>query len=387
MPRSRLRYMFLHAEFMYKPRSTDQAARSTFDTNLRSRLGALSPADTVLLICDSEATIDSLKPLMSEFSHLPTEYVIANPQPRETQTDTPTRCEWEAPDAWRQMEMSDRWARILVALRRAAQIGGDGYLIMPAHEAVYRRDLLEQMVALAEEKRAETGKWHAVSPIGDNPLIRRRRTSFLASLQDHPRESILGVRSVHVNLQARHSTRDVFTAGFDREMLDHVCEGGQGFWGKMGMIPFAVCGEVARAVNTDAWEDDLEIDRTMHELGHGTTCLKVQRSVYHLQYGVPFFQTPENVRQTITRHLHYSLKIPGDKPSALQSPPSQRSLYRARTDAGYSRALAAADVLIAQCDAEMRARVAQYGCSWVDWGAYRYVARPRDPAVEVWKQG
>jgi hypothetical protein len=34
----------------------------------------------------------------------------------------------------------------------------------------------------------------------------------------------------------------------------------------------------------------------------------------------------------------------------------------------------------------MRARVKRYGCSWVDWGAYRYVARPRDPAVEVWKQ-
>jgi hypothetical protein len=349
---------------MYKPRPTDELARATFDTNLRSRLSALTTADKALMICDSEATIGSLTPLMSEFSHLPTEYVIANPQPRTTQTDTPIRCEWEAPDAWRQMDMSDRWARILVALHRAAEMGDDGYLVMPAHEAVYRRPLLDKLLALAEEKRAETGKWHTVSPIDHMHYFLGE-----ASRQEDP------------------STHNIFTAAFDRDMLDHVCEGEQGFWGKMGMIPIAICVELADAIETDAWEDDLEIDQTMHALGHGTACIKVPRSLYHLQYGGSFFQKPENVRETVMRHLHYSLKIPGERPSALQSPPSHRSLRRARTDAGYARALAAADALIAECDAEMRARVARYGCSWVDWGVYRYVARPRDPAVEVWKRG
>jgi hypothetical protein len=376
--------MFLHAEFMYKPRPTDEQVRATFDANLRSRLGALSAADRVLMICDSAATIDSLKPLMGEFPHLPTEYAIANPHPRATQKDTPTRCAWETPDAWRQMDMSDRWARILVALRRAAEMGGDGYLIMPAHEAVYASGLFDTLIPLAEAKRRETGKWHAVSPIEAAPIRWQVRTARMPSLQTRfRRDGILAVRS----RPHKSTMHDIFTAAFEREMLDGVCEGGQGFWGKMGMLPFAVGDELARVVDTDAWEDDLEIDRAMHELKHGTACVKVQRSLYHLQYGIPFFQTPDKVRETINRHLHYSLKIPGDKPSALHSAPSQRSLYRARTDAGYARALEAADALIAECDAEMRTRVARYGCSWVDWGAYRYVARPRDPAVEVWKRG
>jgi hypothetical protein len=357
--------MFLHAEFMYKPRppETDVRARKLFDVNLAARLGCLHEGDTALFICDSKVTFTSIAPLLERHARLQIEHVIANPQPRSTQTDMPLRCGWEMPDAWRQMEMSDRWARILVALRRAAAMGGDGYLIMPAHEAVYRSGLFARLIALAQAKQSQTGKRYAVSPI------------------DHM-HYFLGEGS----REAEASRYNVFTAAFDREMLDHVCEGGQGFWGKLGIVPLAVCGDLARAIDTDAWEDDLEIDGTLHELGHGTACLKVPRSLYQLQYGIPFFQTTDHVRATILRHLHYSLKIPGERPSALQSPPSQRSLYRARTDAGYARALEAADALIAECDAEMRGRVAQYGCSWVDWGAYRYVARPRDPAVEVWKR-
>lgn len=357
--------MFLHAEFMYKPRPAqhDAHGRKLFDVNLSTRLGCHRAGDTAIFICDSNDTFTSLVPILERRPFMQIEHVIVNPQLRAMQADTPALCAWDSPNGWRQMDMSDRWARILVALRRAAEMPGDGYLVMPAHEVVYRRGLFDRLFSLAEGNRSATGKWHAVSPIEHMHYLRGEASR-------EPETSLF----------------NVFTAAFDREMLDGVCEGGQGFWGKMGIIPFAVCGDLAQVVATSAWEDDLEIDRVLHELGHGTACVKVPRSLYHLQYGAAFFQNPGSVRETILRHLHYSLKIPGDKPSALQSAPSQRSIYRARKDEGYARALEAADALIAECDAEMRARVALYGCSWVDWGAYRYVARPRDPEVEVWKR-
>jgi hypothetical protein len=354
MARYNERMKFLHAEFMYKPRPTEAVQRRTFDKNLRSRLNALSQHDTLLLICNHESTLTSLQPVLDAYPALQKCHVFTNPQPRAVQSDTPARCDWESPERWTQMDMSDRWARILCALRYAEADGErEGYLVMPAHEAVFGEGLLEALAAFAHEQHTRTGLPHAVSPA--------------PARSDDASPALL-----------------LLDAAFDRAPFDDVCEQGQGFWGKMGMIPLALCAKLAREVDTDVWEDDLEIDWAMVEIGGATACIRLPRQQYLLDYGDINIAS---VRQIIERHLHYSLRIPGEQASALLAAPSQHSRARARGNAAYARAVQMADALIAECDAEMRTRVAKWGCSWVDWGAYRYVARPRDPAVEVWKHG
>jgi len=44
-----------------------------------------------------------------------------------------------------------------------------------------------------------------------------------------------------------------------------------------------------------------------------------------------------------------------------------------------------AEQIIKDCQLEIQARVDQFGASWIDWGAYRYVVRVGDPTVEVWQ--
>ncbi|MBL8163365.1 MAG: hypothetical protein JNJ61_15365, partial [Anaerolineae bacterium] len=93
-------------------------------------------------------------------------------------------------------------------------------------------------------------------------------------------------------------------------------------------------------------------------------------------------------RRVIERTLHYSLHIPGDPigGSALTEPLDALGRLRCIVRPRFARYNAQAETLIAECCAEIAARVQQVGASWVDWGAHRYVARPGDPAVEVWRK-
>ncbi|MCA9909735.1 MAG: hypothetical protein KC519_13855 [Anaerolineae bacterium] len=351
--------IFLAAEFIYRPRPTSRREREVFDHNLRARLGSLSTRDSALFICDSDATCASLLPITNEFQLADIHSAIVNPEPHSQQQNTPSRCAWDAPETWQQMTMSDRWARILYALEAAQQRLPGGYLVMPAQDAVYNRLLLERLV---EVSRADPGGVCAVSP--------------------HTR--LVHTPPADADAQQR-AIADLHNAAFDRSALENICaEGGQGYWGKMGIIPFEVCGALRSHVETHTWEDDLEIDSVLTELGHPARCIAIDdAALYRLT--PPIFDRAA-VRTTIARHLHYSLKIPGEKRSALQTSPSAGSLLRAQQDPAYARALTEANQMIESCEADMRARVADCGVSWVDWGAYRYVARPRDPAVEVWKQ-
>ncbi|MCC6615065.1 MAG: hypothetical protein IT320_16430 [Anaerolineae bacterium] len=350
---------FLAAEFIYRERPTSPRERALFDHNLRARLGSLSQRDGVVFICDSQATCASLEPIAQGFDLADVRYAIVNPEPSAQQRDTPFRYGWDTPASWQQMAPSDRWARILYALEVAAQQPPDGYLVMPALDAVYNRQLLERLVAASRDEHRVA---RAVSP--------HTRLVHTPLPDASPQQSEIA---------------DLHNAAFDRAALEHICQtGGQGYWGKLGIIPFELCAPLHSHVETHTWEDDLEIDRVLTELGHPARCIPIDDpALYRLT--PPVFDRVA-VRATIERHLHYSLKIPGEKPSALHSPPSAASRERAAHDPAYARLLAEANSLIDVCDADMQHRVADYGASWVDWGAYRYVARPGDPAVEVWKQ-
>lgn len=338
---------------MYRPRPTDDRARLLFDYTLRARLHNLSEADTLLLICDSDTTRDSLAQILADFLHLSVQTVIVIPQLRPPQSDTPVRCQWESPNRWQQMDMSDRWTRILAALRAAVIMQPD-LLVMPAHDAVYTRATLQ-----AAMERAI-----------DRPFsLTTRHTHSLVPAVNIPTDVI-----------------DLHNAAFDREPLVRICEdGGQGFWGNMGAIPGKLCEALLSTVDSNTWEDDLEIDRVLTEMGSPALCIPIDDPADY-RLCPPIFDRA-GVRRVIERHLHYSLKIPGEHRSALHAAPSAESVQRAHADPRYARLLAEADAIIADCEAEMRARVARYGVSWVDWGNYRYVAVPRNPQVEVWKRG
>jgi hypothetical protein len=356
---------FLAAEMIYQPRPTEARAQRVFDANLNARLRALRTGDHLLLLCNSEAAAESLRPRLRDYAYLTPSWSLVTPSnspspstERELEGEvktTPYRCDWDAPQTWRQMAMSDRWTRILYALQAASQFDVD-YLLLPALDAVYARDLLLQLAQVSRASRL---------PCAVSPVCRLAH---------------------HTSTGAPQAVIDLHNAAFDRAPLVNVCsEGGQGFWGKLGLLPIGVCLLLPQEVAVEAWEDDLEIDRALSAMGSPATCLPVEDpALYHL--APPVFDEA-SVRRIIERHLHYSLKIPGEKRSHLHSAPSPASLAKATTDPAYAHALAQADALIAECEAEMRARVARYGASWVDWGAYRYVARPADPAVEVWQRG
>ncbi|MCA9904601.1 MAG: hypothetical protein KC547_12170 [Anaerolineae bacterium] len=345
--------------FMHQKRSVAKRERAIFDDNLRARLGALTAQDSVLFICNSDTTRDSLQPLAADFPQLTIQYVVTNPEPNPQPRQIPFDCQWEMPAAWQQMTMSDRWARILCALDTAAKQASSGYLVMPAQDAAYSRELLLRLIDTSQAEAVPC----AISP----------RTRLAQASQP-------GTSAAQIEIA------DLHNAAFDRAALEAICEtGGQGFWGKLGLIPFVLCKPLLAQVETHTWEDDLEIDRVLADLGCVARCVEIDDpALFRL---VPPVFDRAQVHAIIERHLHYSLKIPGEKQSALWSAPSSRSQLRAQSEPTYALRLAEAENMIADCERDMHARVARYGASWVDWGGYRYVARPRDPVVEVWKLG
>lgn len=356
---------YVDAEFMYKPRSAGKRERIVFDYSLNSRLAQLDSQDAVLFFCDSQQTIDSLKSFQDHYPHLQMVAVIVNPSIWKGATnDTPRRLNWEKPESWRRYAMTDRWARIDFALHLASLIPSPGYLIMPAHDSVWGKGLLQRLSYLSELYR-QKGLPAAVSPYTywqHSPVPGA----------DIPQDII-----------------DIINTAFGRDTLfpwkirlDRV----QAFWGKMGMMPFAMCAAVRNQIEKTVWEDDLEIDSAIRQLGYGVHCWWVgDKSVY--RQAPPVFDR-DGLRKVIERTLHYSLNIPGSiiGASTLNFPLDTIGQIRRRINPIFARNNAEAEALIADCNEAIQARLQQYGASWVDWGEYRYVMRLGDPAVEVWKR-
>src|SRR5688572_25450853 len=149
---------------MYRPRPAGGREQIVFDFGLRSRLSELSAEDAALFICDSAETIESFAPFAAEFPALKMLALIANPPPYEGAAgNTPERMGWKNASQWRRYARTDRWRRIDTALRVGQQIGGSGYLVMPAHDAVWGRGLLGRMAGFSQ-RWARGGVPAAVSP-------------------------------------------------------------------------------------------------------------------------------------------------------------------------------------------------------------------------------
>lgn len=359
---------WLCAEFMYRPRPADARERLVFDHCLRSRLGQLGADDALLLLCDGEETLDSLRPLLAEFPPPRALALIVNPQPWGGQSpDTPARLGWDTPERWRRYQTSDRWARIDAALAVGAALAQrrpDGALLMPALDAVWGAGLLPAL-RRASQRGARGGLPAAVSPYTYHQ---------------------------HVPVPGADIPPDVIhllNAALGRDALfgwKLRLGRAQTFWGKMSLLPLALCALVRAEADQSIWEDDREIDRVINALGYGARALWVHDPrAYH--QALPVFDC-EGARRVIERMLHYSLHIPGALAggSALTTPLGALGRLRCRLRPRFGHYNAQAEALIAECCAEIAARAAQYGASWVDWGAYRYVARPGVPAVEVWRR-
>ena len=258
---------------------------------------------------------------------------------------------------WVRLSMSDRWTRILAALELGRDAGTGGYLIMPAHDALYSRDLRLKLVAFSRQ-HAQNGLPAAVSP------YTFYKHSPIADA-DIPADII-----------------DLVNAAFNRDpafRLQLERGAAQGYWGKMGLIPFEMCGDLLKTVDTRIWEDDLELDRAITALGYAARTLWIDDPA---QYRQALFVVDEaGVRHIIERHLHYSLRTGG---SALTQSLTDMARYWRIINPRLGAASVWAERIIDEEYAKMMQRVAQYGASWVDWGDYRYVARPYDPHVEVW---
>ncbi|MBZ0280077.1 MAG: hypothetical protein K8L97_05005 [Anaerolineae bacterium] len=350
----------VNAEFMYRPRPTVTREQAVFDAALRSRLTELK-GQAALFICDSSETAESLAVFEPQFPAVKMTAIITNPPLWESKTDdTPKRMNWDGD--WHRYQMTDRWARIDAALEIGTQIQGNGYLLMPAHDAVWGRGLLGRLARFSQHY-AKNGLPAAVSPY----------TYYQHSTTTGVPQDVI----------------DLLNTAFGRDVLfgwklrfDRV----QAFWGKMGMIPFGVCATIRERAEKIAWEDDLEIDGVIRGAGYGVRAMWVRNPSIYRQL-LPVFDR-EGVKRVIERTLHYSLNVPDDSigASSLNFPLGTLGHLRRFINPRFARYNTEAETLIAECCAVIANRLEQFGASWVDWGAYRHVIRVGDPVVEVWKR-
>jgi len=356
---------FVDAEFMYRPRSETSREQIVFDYTLRSRLGALGQDDAAVFICDSQATIDSLYAFEVEFPQVLMVATLTNPLPYKGKSgSTPLELKWGNPNQWQRVQTTDRWARIDVALEIGGLMNQAGYLLMPAHDAVWGDNLLIQLERFSQHF-AKNGLPAAVSPY---------------TYYQHSAVAEAAIPDDIIHLMNTVFSRDSWFKW--KIQRDEV----QAFWGKMSMTPFGLCGAIRSNTEQTLWEDDLDIDRTLRDLGYGVRCMWVNNPAVYGQ-GPPVFNR-DGVRKVIERTLHYSLHIPDERVggSSLNVPLDWLGRLRAIISPRFRHYNSEAEMLIASCAAEIGKRLDTFGASWVDWGAYRYVVCVRDPVVEVWAQ-
>jgi hypothetical protein len=313
-------------------------------------------------VAASAEALESVAPLVADYPMLRTvALLVPGPPPMTHAPDTPRALGWYAPDAWRPFRMTDRWTRLLAAFETAAHMRDDGWLALPALDAVYGRRLLdwliEQSAAIGGERPAAVSP---VTPFAHYPV---------PGVAIPPR--IISALNVAFNR--------------DEALPARLASGqAQGVWGKMSLLPRAACADVLRGVQTDIWEDDKEIDRVLREAGWATRGLwTADPALYH--QSPPVFDRAA-LKAVIDRTLHYSLNIPAAVPAGSSLLVHPGRLFTAEDSIWYHEARRLADAVTAECMAEIAVRVAQWGASWVDWGAYRLVARVGAPSVEVWRQ-
>ena len=357
---------YLDAEFMYRPRPTAPREQIVFDYTLTSRLAQLEAQDAVLFICDGRSTVDSLGVFENQFPHLRMIAAIANPPfwSREI-SKTPEALGWDAPDNWQRYAMTDRWARMEFALEVCGLLESPGYLLMPAQDAVWGKGLLAYL-EYTSQIYAKNGLPAAVSPY---------------TYYQHSAVPGADIPQAIIDLMNTAFGRDFLFPWKIR--LDRV----QAFWGKMSMMPFGMCEVIRQKVQKDVWEDDLEIGGAIRRLGYGVRCRWMSDPTVYRQ-SPPVFDR-DGLRKVIERTLHYSLNIPGAAvgASSLNFPLDRIGQLWRTVSPRFARNNAEAETIIAECNATIQGRLQTYGASWVDWGAYRYVTRIGDPAVEVWKRG
>ncbi len=363
---------FISVEFVYKPRPANadydsRRRRAVFDYALRSRLAELArhPDAALILCCADLSAAASLAPILADFPSLLTLTTFVNPEayaPPFPDAETPYRCAWDAPEAWTQYKTTDRWARIAFALevgQRVATAGGQGWIVMPAHDAVWGAYLLDELAAISLEQ-ARGGLPAAVSPYSD-----------------FHHSAVPGVWIDPLVIR-------VINAAFHRPPDSIASRAYQQFWGKMGIIPYAMCASILRRVEMRVWEDDLEIDSAIQTLGYAAVTAFAMHGV-HVSYrqALPVFSLVDALA-LFDRTLHYSLPIPGNT-SLLARPFIALWQHLPDYALNYWYLAACIEALTARCQRHIASRLARFGCSWVDWGAYRHVVRVGDPFVQVWK--
>jgi hypothetical protein len=359
----------IDAEFMHQPRPTAQRERLVFDFALNTRLTELSRHDNaaVLLLCRDQHTAASVAHLPAAYPRLTLVAVTAAPTPisaaaTESDARTPYHCAWDAPERWQRYAQTDRWARIIAALTIASRLPRPGHLIMPAHDAVWGRGLLAHLLRLSG-RYAQAGLPAAVSPYTYHQQSRVPGV-------DIPRDIIAALNAAFAH---------------DSWLWLRLRRGRyQAFWGKMGLLPFGMCASVLARAEPLVWEDDLEIDSAIRAAGWGACCRWIANPAHYRQ-ALPVFDRA-GLRKVVERTLHYSLNLPGayyGAHSVLNQPLDQVGRWR-RLDPRFDRAVRLSDAIIAEVNAEIAERIGRYGCSWVDWGGYRYVVRVGDPFVQVW---
>lgn len=353
---------FLHAEFMYAPRPTTPLQRRVFGYCLNARLSALDARDAVVWIADSPATVTSLMPIAALFPHLRFAAVVCNPALYGGRTgDTPVRSEWETPEQWRRYATTDRWARLLCALELGQLLdgaGGQGALLMPAWDAVYSAPLLDG-------------------------LLQRSGGAAISPVTFYQHSAIPNTRCTPGIIHALNAAyyRD------SRLMANGDTSSFQGLWGKMSLLPFQWCAPLRAQAEPQVWEDDRELSSVLAALG-GVAAAWAVRDPHVYRLSPPLF-TRADLKRALLRILHYSLDIPAPTAggaSFLTHAPDARIQAWIDRRPRWAAAYALADALVAECVAETAARLAQFGCSWVDWGRFRCVARVGDPFVEVWRR-
>ncbi|MBL8148240.1 MAG: hypothetical protein JNL34_17825 [Anaerolineae bacterium] len=351
----------INAELLYQPRPASLSARAVFDHALRARLSSLTADDGLLLLVNGPETLASVAPLLAVFP-LPRRAALAvNPAPLEAAPNTPRALGWETPERWQAMQTTDRWARLLAAFEVADRVGGEGWLALPALDAVYSRPLLDWLIQQSQALGGERPA--AVSPV--------------TPYQHYP---LPGVRTPPVIVGALNSAFNR-----DETLPSRLAAGSaQGVWGKLSLIPRAACSVIRARAETDVWEDDREIDRVLREAGWTTRGLWLRDPVLYHQTPPVFDRA--GLKAVIWRTLHYSLHIPAAVPAGTSLLAQAARPYGAEDSIWYCEARRLADEVTAECMGELAAVVARCGASWVDWGAYRTVARAGDPAVEVWRK-
>jgi len=354
-------------EFMYKPRPVEPRARLTFDLTLQSRLDELArtPDSAVVLLCADDATITSLQSIIAS-SRIPVQTALVNPLPHPSppDPDTPTACGWDDPERWHAVTTTDRWARLTCALEIGAQLAkSGGALIFAAHDALWGRGLLARLSAFSLRHTTQSIP-AAVSPY--TPY----QHSALPGVET-PRWAITAINAAF---------------GRDPAIRQHMTRGSyQGFWGKTGLLPFALCQTVLDKADRRVWEDDLEIDRAIRAAGNASRALWVEDAQVYRQ-ALPVFDESD-VRAVIDRTLHYSLNVParplGANSLLMRHLPLLFELRR-ETNPSYRRALLLTERIAHDCLTAAEARIQRIGATWIDWGSYRHVVRVGDPFVTVW---